>query len=129
MPDKSHADLSRRERQIMDIIYRLGGASAVQVMENLPDAPGYSGVRRLLALLEEKGWLKHRKDGPRYIYYPTVPRKTAARSAARRLVATFFDGSVGGAVAAILDASDAKLSRKERDRIARLIKKAEGEGR
>jgi predicted transcriptional regulator len=121
--------LSRRERQAMDVIYRLGRATATEVREGMPDAPGYSAVRAMLRVLEEKGHLTHAQDGPRYVYRPTVPRDRARRSALRQLVRTFFDGSAENAVAALIDGADRKLTDEELDRIARLIERARAEGR
>ena len=127
MVSKSDANLSRRERQIMDIIYRRGEGSVADVLDDLADSPSYSTVRALLGILEGKGHLKHRKDGPRYVYRPTRPRGQAARSALKRLLDTFFDGSTEKAVAALLDSADAELSPEERDRLAGLIKRARKE--
>lgn len=124
-----HVHLSRRERQIMDVIYAAGHATAAEVMKNLPKAPGYSAVRAMLRILEHKGHLKHEKDGPRYVYLPVVPRDKARRSVLEQLVHTFFDGSVEGAVAALLDISETRLSDEELDRLASLIAKAKREGR
>jgi predicted transcriptional regulator len=121
--------LSRRERQIMDIIYGQGQATAAEVMERLPDPPGYSAVRAMLRLLEEKGYLKHEQDGMRYIYLPTLSREKARQSALKQLVQTFFDGSTEEAVAAILDMSRSKLSDSELARLSDLIEKARKEGR
>jgi len=129
MAKRSHINLSRRERQIMDVIYRLGRASVADVMGELPDPPSYSAVRALLRVLEEKGHLKHKKEGARYIYLPTRPRHNAGRSALRRILQTFYDGSTEKAVAALLDASDSKLSPEELDRLSRLIEEARREGR
>ena len=129
MASKSHRNLSRRERQIMDIIYRLGQASAAEVMENLPDPPSYSAVRAMLRVLEEKGHLRHRKQGPRYVFLATVPRHKARRSALKQVVQTFFDGSAEQAVAALLDVSRSQLSEEELGRLAELIKQAREEGR
>ena len=98
-----HTQLSRRERQIMEIVYQRGTASAADVMDNLPDPPGYSAVRAMLRILEEKGYLEHEKQGPRYVFRPTLPRDEASRSALRQLLRTFFDGSVEQAVAALPD--------------------------
>ena len=122
------ADLSRRERQIMEIIYRRARATVADVLDALPDPPGYSSVRATLRILEEKGHLTHEKDGPRYVYSPVLPRNKASRSALKQLVRTFFDGSVERAVAALLDASDAKMSQEELDRLAELIDEARKEG-
>ena len=129
MGKKSHINLSRRERQIMDIIYRLGRASVADVMGELPDPPTYSAVRALLRVLEEKEHLKHKKDGARYIYLPTRPRGNAGRSALRRALQTFYDGSTEKAVAALLDVSDSKLSPEELDRLSQLIEEVRREGR
>ena len=95
----------------------------------MSDAPGYSAVRALLRILEDKGHVKHREDGPRYIYFPRASRETAGRSAVKRLVTTFFQGSVTDAVAALLDSRDAKLSDAELERLREVIKQAEKEGR
>jgi len=125
----SEVHLSRRERQIMDVIYQRGSASVADVVERLPDPPGYSAVRALLRILEEKGHLKHRKEGPRYIYVPKRSRSSAARAALQRTLDTFFDGSATQAVAALLDVSDADLSEEDLDELAKLIAKARKEGR
>jgi len=129
MPKNAHMNLSRRERQIMDIIYRMGQATAAEVLENLPEPPSYSAVRAMLRLLEEKGYLKHEQDGMRYIYLPTLSREKARRSALSQLVQTFFDGSTEEAVAAMLDMSKNKLSDEELDRLSQLIDEARQEGR
>jgi predicted transcriptional regulator len=121
--------LSRRERQIMDIIYKRGQATAAEVLAEIPDPPSYSAVRALLRVLEEKGHLRHEQQGPRYVFLPTVARERARRSALKRVVHTFFDGSTEEAVAALLDMSPTKLSREELDRLARLIEDARKEGR
>jgi BlaI family penicillinase repressor len=121
--------LSRRERQIMEIIYQLAQGTAAEVAEAMPDAPSYSSVRAMLRILEEKKLLRHRQDGPRYIYLPTVPRSTAMRSAMRHVVQTFFDGSTEGAVTALLEMDAASLSAEELDRLRGLIDKAREEGR
>ena len=128
MARKSLADLSRRERQIMDIIYRRGEACVAEVLEDLPDTPSYSTVRALLRILEGKGHLKHGKEGPRYVYRPTRPRSQAARFAMKRLLETFFDGCAEKAVAALLDVADADLTPEQLDRLTRLIEKAKREG-
>jgi predicted transcriptional regulator len=119
--------LSRRERQIMDIVYARGQATAAEVAAALPDPPSYSAVRALLRILERKGHLRHQQDGPRYIFVPTVPRDRARRSALRNLVRTFFDGSSAQAAAALLD--QARLTGDEVDRLAAIIEKARQEGR
>jgi BlaI family transcriptional regulator, penicillinase repressor len=124
MPDRNSHHLSRRERQIMDIIYARGEAAAAEVHETLPDAPSYSAVRTLLRILEEKGHLKHREDGPRYVFMPTEPRAKASRSALKRVVQTFFDGSLSNAVAALVDGEGGKISAAELQRIEAIIKSA-----
>jgi predicted transcriptional regulator len=126
---KAQKNLSRRERQIMDVIYELKEATATQVLERLPSPPSYSAVRALLRVLEQKGHLTHRQDGPRYVFAPTLPRERARRSALRHLLKTFFDNSAGDAVAALLDISEDNLSSKDLRRLADLIKKAQEEGR
>ena len=129
MSQQARNQLSRRERQIMDVIYRHGRVSAADVMSQLPDPPGYSAVRALLRVLEEKGHIRHEQDGPRYVFLPTVPRDQARQSALRQLLHTFFDGSAEQAVAALLDLSSTKLSGPELDRLSRLIAAARQEGR
>lgn len=122
-------DLTRRERQIMDVVYARGRATVAEVLEGLPDPPGYSSVRTLLRLLEEKGRLRHEEDGPRYVYIPTVPREKARRSALRNVIQTFFDGSTEDAMAALLDLHDLRRKPLELERIKALIDKAHREGR
>jgi BlaI family transcriptional regulator, penicillinase repressor len=107
-PEETH--LSRRERQIMDALHAQGQATAAEVRAALPDPPSYSAVRALLRILEEKGHLKHRRKGVRYVYVPCVSRKTASRTAMRRLVATYFQGSAAQAAAALLETADTELS-------------------
>jgi predicted transcriptional regulator len=119
--------LSRRERQVMDIVYRRGRVSAQEVLDDLPDPPSYSAVRAALRLLEEKGVLAHELDGKRYVYLPTTPRGAASASALRHLVRTFFDGSPEQVVNALLE--DAKPDAAELDRLAQLIENARQEGR
>lgn len=119
--------LSRRERQIMDVIYARGQATAAEVTAALPDPPSYSAVRALLRILEQKGHLRHQEDGPRYVFLPTVSRDRARRSALRNLVRTFFDGSPAQAAAALID--QAELSDDDAMRLAQLIEKAKKEGR
>jgi predicted transcriptional regulator len=121
--------LSRRERQIMDAIYRRGQATVAEVLEDMPDPPSYSAVRAMLRVLEEKGHLRHDQQGPRYVFLPTVPRDQARRSALQQLVRTFFDGSTEQTVAALLDLSDTRLSDAELKRLSRLIDQARKEGR
>ena len=121
-------DLSRRERQIMAVIYRLGRATAAEVLDQLEDPPSYSAVRAHLRILEEKGHLKHEPDGPRYVFLPTLPRELARDSALKHLVQTFFEGSTSQAMAALLDANP-RISKAELEGLSRLIEKARKEGR
>ena len=121
--------LSRRERQIMDIIYAQGAASAADVHGALPDPPSYSAVRALLAILVDKGHLKYRTQQGRYIYTPTRRRAQVGRSALRRVLDTFFEGSLEKAVASLLQGSDANLSAEELHRLGQLVKQAQKEGR
>src|SRR5829696_8937078 len=127
-PQRPHLDLSRRERQIVDILYERGQATAAEVQAALPDPPSYSAVRALLRILEDKGHIRHEQDGPRYIYLPTVARNNAQRSAMRHMLQTFFDGSAEQAISALLDDSSAKLSSAELDRLARMIDTARKSG-
>lgn len=113
--------LSRRERQVMDILFRLGNATAEEVLAELPDPPGYSAVRALLATLEGKGLARHLKDSRRYVYLPAVPEKEAKRNALKQLLATFFEGSPEKLVASLLDPQDQKLSAAEIEKIRKLI--------
>ena len=122
-------DLSRRERQIMDIIYRLEKATANEVMGLLPKPPSYSAVRAMLRILEEKGHLRHIQDGPRYVYSSTVTPEKASRSALRHVMSTFFDGSPTKAMAALMDISAADMSDEELDHLEDLIQDARREGR
>jgi predicted transcriptional regulator len=126
---KKQPPLSRRERQIMEIVYARESATAAEVLESLPDPPSYSAVRAMMRILEEKGHLTHRHDGPRYVYSPVVPRTAARQSALKQLVKTFFDGSATQAVAALLDMSESQLSADEADELAALIDKAKREGK
>lgn len=113
--------LSRREREIMDVLYAAEGLTAAEVRERMPQAPGYSAVRALLRILEEKGHIRHEERGPRYVYSPVVSRVRARQTALNALVETFFGGSPQAAVAALLDESRGKLSAAELDRLADLI--------
>lgn len=128
MDNTDHRDLSRRERQILDILYQRGQATAAEVQSELPEPPSYSAVRALLRILEEKGHVRHEQDGPRYVYLPTVPRDNAQRSAMRHMLQTFFDGSAEQAISALLDDASAKLSPAELDRLARMIDTARKSG-
>ncbi len=123
-----HHELSRRERQIIDILYAQGRATAAEVQAALPDPPSYSAVRALLRILEDKGHIRHEQDGPRYVYLPTVARDSAKRSAMRHMLRTFFDGSAELAISALLDDSSTRLSDAELDRLARLIEQARRNG-
>ena len=123
-----HAVLSRRERQIIDILYRRGRATAADVMADLPGESTYSTVRTQLRVLEEKGHVRHEQDGPRYVYSPAVPRGTVRRSALKHLVETFYEGSVEQAVAALLGGEGSRLTDEQLDRIEDLIRKARKEG-
>jgi predicted transcriptional regulator len=123
------SDLSRRERQIMDVVYRLGRATATEIHERLPDPPHAAAVRTLLRILERKGELRHEKDGPRHVYFPTTPRNVAQQSAVRHLIGTFFGGSRAAAVAALLDESERPLSAAEREQIAGVIRRLRAEGK
>lgn len=121
--------LSRRERQILEILYQRGKATANEVLEAMPDAPSYSAVRALLRVMEEKGHVRHQADGARYVYAPVVARDKAKRTAMKQMMETFFGGSAEQTVAALLDVSGAKLTRDELDRMARLIESARKEGK
>ena len=127
-PRPLHAVLSRRERQIMDILFRRGRATAAGVMEELPGDPSYSTVRTQLRVLEEKGHVRHELDGVRFVYMPVLARQAARKSALRHLVDTFFDGSSEQAVAALLGGEGARLTDEQLDRIAAMIAKARKEG-
>ena len=122
-------NLSRRERQIMDIVYEMNEVTVAQVLELIPDPPSYSTVRALLRVLEEKGHLIHKQQGPRYIYSPTLPREEASQNALKHDLKTFFDNSTEDVVAALLNISEEDLSEKEYKRLTKLIKKAQNEGR
>jgi predicted transcriptional regulator len=124
----AHRDLSRRERQILDILYQQGQATAAEVQAALPEPPSYSAVRALLRILEEKGHVRHDQDGPRYVYRPTIARDNAKRSALRHVLQTFFDGSAEQAISALLDESSTRLSSSELDRLAKLIETARKSG-
>jgi predicted transcriptional regulator len=116
------SDLGKRERQIMDIVYRRGRATASEVLEDLPDPPTYSTVRAMLRYLEDKGHLRHEQDGPRYVYLPTAPADEVRGSALSHVVRTFFAGSVSQTVAALLESRP--LSREEYERLSRLLDQA-----
>ena len=122
-------DLSRRERQIMDVLYRRGHATAAEVLDGIPDAPSYSAVRALLRILEQKGHIRHEEEGRAYVYMPVARRHDARQSALSHLLRTFFDNSAEQAVAALLAIKGEKMSASELDRMSKLIEQAKGEGR
>ena len=121
------ADLSRRERQIMEVVYRDGRVTAAEVLERMPDPPSYSAVRALLRILESKGHLRHEDDGTRYLYLPTLPKQSARKSALQNVVDTFFEGSIEKVVAALLDRDN--LSEEDLARLSALIEQTRKEGR
>ena len=123
------SNLSRRERQIMDAVYQSGEATAAEVMARIPSPPGYAAVRKLMRILEDKGYLKHRRRGNKFIYTPTIPTDKARENALRHMLDTFFKGSAAHAVIALLDAADAELSEEEKNTISDLIEKSKKEGR
>ena len=127
MSTAPHAALSRRERQIMDILYELGRATAAEVMKALPGEPSDSTVRTQLRVLESKGQVRHEEEGQKYVYLPVIPRRVVRKSALKHVVNTFFDGSVEKVVAALLGPDGGKLSEEELDRIAELVSKARAE--
>jgi len=129
MSPETTRNLSRRERQIMDVIYAQGRATAQEVRGLLTDAPSYSAVRALLRILEDKGHLRHEQEGNRYVFSPTVPRERARKSALRHVLQTFFEGSPANAMAALLELDDLELSTEEYDRLAAKIERARKEGR
>jgi predicted transcriptional regulator len=120
--------LSHRERQIMDIIYRAGQATAQKVLDHMPDPPGNATVRKLMKILEDKGHLKHEKQGAQFVYAPTVPAAKARVSACSHLLDTFFEGSTVNAMLALMKRSGAELSAKDREKIVKLIEKSKSEG-
>ncbi|MDE0184792.1 MAG: BlaI/MecI/CopY family transcriptional regulator [Candidatus Poribacteria bacterium] len=119
-----HRDLSRRERQIMNIVYRRGRASVADVLAELEDSPSYSAVRAMMRILEEKGHLRHEKERARFIYTPVYPRQDAGESALKIVFQTFFDNSIEKTIAALLNVSDTALSDEESNRLAALIEQA-----
>ena len=120
--------LSRRERQIMEVLHAREQATAAEVRAALPDAPSYSTVRALLRILEDKGHIRHREEGARYIYHPCASRKEASHTALKKILATFFGGSIEGAVAGLLEASDKKLTDTELKKLSAIIAQAEKKG-
>lgn len=129
MANENPTDLSRRERQIMDLLYEREKASVQEVMEGIADPPSYSAVRAMLRTLEEKGRVTHVEDGRAYIYQPTIRKDAARQGALSHLLKTFFDGSTEKAVAALLDLKGPRLSQAELDRVADLVEQAKREGR
>src|ERR671927_25784 len=127
--DAALATLSRRERQIMDFLFKYGKATVAEVLAGIPDPPSYSAVRAMLRTLEDKGHVRHEEDGRAYVYRPTVARDQARRSALSHLLSTFFGGSTEKAVAPLLDLSGPKLTSEELARVARLVDRARREGR
>jgi predicted transcriptional regulator len=121
--------LSRRERQILDILYARGRATAAEILTSLPDPPSYSTTRALLRILEQKGHVRHEEDGPRYVFLPRVSRQRASVAALRHVLNTFFDGSAVAAATALVDGSASKLSTEELDRLEALIENARKEGK
>src|SRR5690349_24393310 len=126
---KTQQGLSRRERQIIDILYQRGKSSAAEVREAMPNAPSYSAVRAMLRVLEEKGHVRHQAEGLKYVYVPTVTRDKAKRSAVKHLLDTFFSDSPEQVVAALLDVSSTQLTSEELDRMAQMIERAQKEGK
>jgi len=120
-----HAQLSRRETQIMDVVFQLGETTAAEILEHLPDPPSYSAVRALLTILEDKGHLSHRRDGTRYVYAPTMDNEQAQQSALNHLLKTFFSGSASQVVAALLSTNE--LSPEDLEELARLIEQVRNE--
>ena len=129
MSKNAEWELGRRERQIMDIVFRLGRASVSQVQSELPDPPSYSAVRAMLGFLEDKGYLRHEQDRLKYVYLPTADRNKARTSALQHLVKTFFAGSAADAAAALMELPDTGLPEKDRNRLLQAIQKAKQEGR
>src|ERR1700689_5015255 len=126
---KNDPDLSRRERQIMDVLFARGRATGQEIQEGLLDKPNYSSVRTILRVLERKGYVRHVEEGLRYVYEPPVAREAASRSALQRIIRTFFDGSAKEAVAALLDPAAFHLTEKELSELARIIERAKKEGK
>jgi BlaI family penicillinase repressor len=126
MKNDRHVNLSRRERQIMDVLFQRGSMAAAEIHEALPDPPSYSAVRATLSVLERKEHVRHEVQGLRYVWKPRVPRENARRTALRHLIKTFFDGSVEQAVAALLDEASVKLEQGDLDRLREMIGNAEG---
>lgn len=129
MDPRPPGSLSRRERQVMDALFHLDTASVSEVQEEMPEEVTYSAVRAVLRVLEEKGHVEHRRDGPRYLYSPTLPRDTARRDAIRHLIRTFFDGSTEAAAVALLQMADMEVDEELEEELLARIREAEEEGR
>lgn len=129
MSRQAPLDLGRRERQIMEVVYARGQASVAEVLESLPDPPGYSAVRAMLNTLEEKGHLRRKKSGKKFLYLPTVSAEKARRSVLKNLLATFFDGSAAQAMASLIEMDKDKLSSEDLDRLSKMIDDAKKGGR
>jgi len=129
MRKKKLQSLSKRERQIMETIYQLGDATAAEVVANLPEKVGDASIRKLIRIVEGKGYLKHRREGHKYVYSPLVPRQAASRQALRHMLQTFFQGSAPNAVAALLDITRGKLSKEDIVELTALVERAEKKGR
>ncbi len=127
MAQKSLHELGRRERQIMEIIHRRGRANAAEVHGDLPDAPTYTAVRGMLRILEEKGYLRHEQEGPRYVYFPTADRRRVSHSALKHLVRTFFDGSASSAVAAMVGIYEKDLEAEDIEKLQQMLDRARRE--
>ena len=129
MTAQTHLDLGRRERQIMEAVYRRGRASVGDVLAELPDPPTYSTVRAMLGKLQRKGYLRQEQDGPRYLYLPAVPREKARRTALQNILKTFFNGSTEQAVVALLQMADTELPADVVARLGERVRRARKEGR
>ena len=129
MKNGALAKVSRRERQILDVLFRKGEATAAEIEAELEDAPSYSAVRALLRIMEDKGHVRHREDGPRYVYMPAVEPEAARRSALRHVLDTFFEGSAAGAMAAMLGDEGIRVSKEELARMEALLRSAKKGGR
>jgi len=129
LPAEKHLEFGRRERQIMDVVFRRGKASVSEVRAELPDPPSYSAVRAMLGFLEDKGYLRHEQEGLKYVYLPALDTAQVRTSALKHMVRTFFGGSAEQAVAALLEISDTRLSSKDRQYLSQLVKKVRQEGR
>jgi predicted transcriptional regulator len=129
MTRNTPTSLTRRERQIMDVLYRLGQATAAEIQERLPEPPSYSATRTMLRILEEKGHIRHEEKGPRYVFSPKISRESARKSALRHLVQTFFEGSAAQVVSTLVNDNTKRLSDGDLEQLARMIDKARKEGK